>query len=236
MIFVVERQIGRREFIDVLLSVRRQHCHQSRDIGIVAQQQTPSFPVIGTWANRALSIDNLPLLRRLRGGESPVWRRLPLRLGLARTRSIRCRRRFVFLLCNLQENQAEPHEQETERGREQRNAQQKTADQQHPSCNTHRSTVTHPCRNPKTSGRRRRRFWPSVTVAFTQERRPMQYSMFNPGRLRASVLFAARPWWKRPAASKRPQKVENGIPGRSDFLPPDPTGQHATAWVHASTR
>ena len=158
-----------------------------------------------------------------------------MRLGLARTRSIRCRRRFVSLLCNLQENQAEPHEQETERGREHRNAQQKTADQQHPSCNTHRSTVTHPCRNPKTSGRRRRRLWPSATLAFTQERRPMQYSMFNLGRMRASVLFAARPWWKRPAASKRPQKVEHGIPGRSNFLPPDPTGQRATAWVHAST-
>jgi len=43
----------------------------------------------------------------------------------------------------------------------------------------------------------------------------MQYSMFNLGRMRASVLFAARPWWKRPAASKRPQKVEHGIPGRS---------------------
>jgi len=63
----------------------------------------------------------------------------------------------------------------------------------------------------------------------------MQYSMFNLGRMRASVLFAARPWWKRPAASKRPQKVEHGIPGRSNFLPPDPTGQRATAWVHAST-
>ena len=58
---------------------------------------------------------------------------------------------FLFF-CNLQENQAEPHAQETERGRELRNAQRKTADQQHPPCNTHRSTVTHPCRNPKNLG------------------------------------------------------------------------------------
>src|SRR5258708_33530553 len=110
MIFVVERQIGRREFIDVFLSVRRQHCHQSRNIGIVTKQETPPFPVIGTWVNRALSIDNLPLLRRLRGGESPVWRRrLPLRLELARMRSIGCSQRSVFLLCNLQDNQTETH-------------------------------------------------------------------------------------------------------------------------------
>src|SRR5216683_4569064 len=137
MIFVVERQIGRREFINVLLSVRRQGCHQSRNIGIATQQEAPPFPVVGVWVNRALSSDNLPLVLRLRGGESPRWRRLRFRPGLARTRSVRCSRRFVFLLCNLQENQTEPHEQETERGREDRNAQQKTADEQHPSYNTH---------------------------------------------------------------------------------------------------
>src|SRR5712691_5006155 len=129
MSFVDERQIGRREFINVLLPVRRQGRHQSRNIGIVTQQEAPPFPVVGVWVNRALSIDNLPLLLRLGGGESPRWRRLPFRLGLARTRSIRCSRRSGFLLCDLQENQTTPHEQETERGREGRNAQRKTADE-----------------------------------------------------------------------------------------------------------
>ena len=77
--------------------------------------------------------------------------------------------------------------------------------------------------------------WPSAPVAFTQERRPMQYSKFNLGRVHESLAFSRMQRSLHSVQQLFPPKSRteySAYPTHSPY----PVRPHANAWLHASTR